>query len=113
MTWLASWRSVRVGFLVLGLVAWSSAARAEVVRIVIDKKVSPAFDGKTFGTAGQYETIAGRAFGELNPNDPHNKIITDIQNAPRNARGRVEYVASFYLVKPIDRKSTRLNSSHT
>ena len=36
------------------------------------------------------------------PNDPRNAIITDIKLAPRNAAGKVEYVASFFLVKPID-----------
>jgi Alpha/beta hydrolase domain len=76
--------------------------RAEVKKIVVEKKVSPAFDGATFGTAGQYETLAGRAFGELDPNDPHNAIITDIKLAPKNANGKVEYVATFYLVKPVD-----------
>jgi hypothetical protein len=84
------------------LVACGSSAHAEVKRIVIDRKVSPAFDGKSFGAVGQYETLAGRAFGELDPNDPHNRVITDIQLAQRNANGKVEYVATFFLVKPID-----------
>ena len=84
------------------LLVWPQPAQAEVKKIVIDKKVSPAFDGASFGAAGQYETLAGRAFGELDPNDPHNAIITDIRLAPRNANGKVEYVATFFLVKPID-----------
>ena len=88
--------------ILLALLAWTSAAHAEVKRIVIDRKVSPAFDGKSFGSAGQYQTLAGRAFGELDPDDPHNRIITDIRLAPRNASGKVEYVATFFLVKPID-----------
>src|SRR5262249_61015453 len=56
----------------------------------------------SFGSAGQYETLAGRAYGELDPNDPHNTIITDIKLAPRNKNGKVEYTVSFSLVKPID-----------
>ena len=84
-----------------GLVS-TPPAQAHVRKIVIDKKVSPAFDGATYGPAGQYETLAGRVFGELDPNDPHNAIITDIKLAPRNAAGKVEYIASFFLVKPID-----------
>jgi hypothetical protein len=88
---------------------WAGPARAEVRKITIDRKVSPAFDGQSFSSAGQYETLAGRAFGELDPDDPHNAIITDIRLAPRNANGNVEYVATFYLVKPIDMsKSSRL-----
>ena len=91
-----------VSGLVAALVAWAPTATAEVKKIVIDTKVSPAFDGQAYGNAGQYETLAGRAFGELDPNDPRNRIITDIQLAPRNANGMVEYIASFFVVKPID-----------
>lgn len=84
-----------------------SNADARVTRILIEAKTSPAFPlpgggHQSFGAAGQYETIAGRAFGELDPADPHNAIIQDITLAPKNANGKVEYVASFYLVKPID-----------
>jgi hypothetical protein len=73
-----------------------------VKRIVVDRKVSPAFDGRSFGTVGQYETLAGRAFGELDPNLPQNRVITDIRLARKNAAGKVEYVATFFIVKPID-----------
>src|SRR5499427_6274152 len=83
-------------------VAFTNFGEARVTRIVIDTKTSPAFGGASFGTAGQYETLAGRVFGELDPNDPHNTIINDINLAPRNVNGKVEYVASFFLVKPID-----------
>jgi hypothetical protein len=93
----------------LALLAWGAPALAEVKRIVIDSKVSPAFDGRSFGTVGQYETLSGRAFGELDPNDSHNRIITDIQLARKNESGKVEYVASFFIVKPTDMsKSSRL-----
>src|SRR5437773_6181574 len=88
--------------LVVALLALPSAADARVKKIVIEKKVSPAFDGATFGPSGQYETIAGRAFGELDPADARNAIITDIKMAPKNAAGKVEYIVSFYLVKPVD-----------
>jgi hypothetical protein len=83
--------------------AWlPSVVNARVTQIIVDTKVSPAFNGQSFGAAGQYETLSGRAFGEIDPNDPHNAIIQDINLAPRNARGHVEYMASFFLVKPID-----------
>ncbi len=82
--------------------ALATPVSARVVRFVVDTKTSPAFGGASFGSAGQYETIAGRAFGELDPNDPLNAIIQDIQLAPRNANGRVEYTATFFIVKPID-----------
>jgi hypothetical protein len=86
-----------------------STADARMTRIVVDNKISPAFDGASFGNAGQYEALSGRAFGELDPNDPRNAVIQDIALAPRNARGMVEYSATFQLVKPIDMsKASRL-----
>jgi len=47
------------------------------------------FGGATYGTAGQYETIAGRVYGEIDPTDPHNTIINDIELAPKNAYGKI------------------------
>jgi hypothetical protein len=81
---------------------WVSPCSAQVTRIVIDTVISPIFRGASYGAVGQYEVLEGRAFGELDPTDPHNTIITDIQLAPRNGRGKVEYVATFVIVKPID-----------
>jgi hypothetical protein len=46
--------------------------------------------------------LTGHAYGELDPKDPANAIITDIQLAARNAHGMVEYVATFSLAKPMD-----------
>ncbi len=80
----------------------SASAEARVTRIEIEQRTTPAFEGASFGSGGQYETISGRAFGELDPAHPANAIIQDIALAPRNARGMVEYVASFQIVKPID-----------
>ena len=82
--------------------AVAPAGEARVARIVIDTKTSPAFGGQSFGSAGQYETLAGRALGELDPAHPLNAIIQDIALAPKNANGKVEYVATFFIVKPID-----------
>ena len=53
---------------------------------------------------GQYEKLVGKAFGEVNPHDRQNADIVDIELAPRNARGNVEYSFDFYILKPIDLK---------
>jgi alpha/beta hydrolase family protein len=84
------------------LLAWAPPTQARVTKIIIDTKVSPAFNGQAFGDAGQYETIAGRVFGEIDPSDHRHRIINDINLAPKNSRGNVEYEATFFLVKPID-----------
>ena len=54
------------------------------------------------GAAGDFELIRGKVHGEVDPADPRNAIIQDLDLAPRNARGRVEYVATFALARPVD-----------
>lgn len=90
------------GLIVLALLVCVTGARARVTRVVVEKRESPAFSGQLFGQAGAYEILSGHFYGELDPKDPHNSIINDIQFAPRNARGMVEYSATFTLAKPID-----------
>jgi hypothetical protein len=80
----------------------SPAAQARVTKIQITSKESPTFGGYAFKGVGAYEKIVGKAFGELDPNDPKNAVIVDIQLAPRNANGKVEYAFDFYILKPID-----------
>src|SRR5262245_41550908 len=86
-----------IGTLALGIVC--SAAAARVVRLEITKgEPAPARRQATM----PYERISGKCYGELDPKDPKNALITDIQLAPRNARGMVEYVGTFSLMKPVD-----------
>ena len=75
-------------------------AEAKITRLVIEK-TEPAFGGAAF-TAGAYQRLSGKAYGELDPNAPGNRIIQDIQLAPRNARGMVEYVTDIEILKPAD-----------
>jgi hypothetical protein len=84
------------------LLACGASMEARVIRIVVEKRESPAYNGQVFGKAGQYELLSGHFTGELNPNDPHNRIINDIQLAVRNSRGMVEYTGTFAIAKPID-----------
>src|SRR5579863_1843552 len=86
----------------LAVLASTAILNARVTRIVIEQRESPAFNGQTFGKPGQYETLRGHFFGEIDPRDKHNQIITDIQFAPRNATGMVEYSGTFAISKPID-----------
>lgn len=92
----------RAGISVLALLICGSGLQGRVVRVVVEHRESPAFGGQAFGKAGAYEILSGRFYGEIDPRDPHNSIITDIQFAPRNARGMVEYNATFSLAKPVD-----------
>ena len=78
---------------------WSAPAKAHVTSIVIDS-TTPAYGGVAIGTAGPYVTLKGRVFGELDPHSRHNEIIQDIDLAPRNANGNVEYIATFQINMP-------------
>ncbi|MEQ1911848.1 MAG: hypothetical protein ABMA15_23720, partial [Vicinamibacterales bacterium] len=86
---------------VLGVLV-ASTADAGITKIQITAKESPTFGGYSWPGVGRYEKIVGKAFGEVDPNDPKNAIIVDIQLAPRNAHGQVEYSFDFYILKPID-----------
>ena len=70
----------------------ASPADARITRIEIDtaRSQSPTFGGFSWPGVGQYEKIVGKAFGEVNPHDRQNRVIVDIELAPRNARGNVE-----------------------
>ena len=85
-----------------GALVLAPAGEARTTKIQITTKESPTFGGYSFPGVGQYEKIVGKAFGEVDPNDPKNAIIVDIKLAPRNARGMVEYSHDFYILKPID-----------
>ena len=76
--------------------AWAPPGDARVTRIIIDAT------GTLAGQDIPYQTITGRAFGELDPRDPQNALITDIARAPSNANHKVEYIATFFIVKPVD-----------
>ena len=87
---------------VAGALGCAGTAEARITRITVTTHESPTFGGYSWPGVGQYEKIAGKAFGEVNPNDPKNAVIVDIARAPRNANGNVEYAFDFYILKPID-----------
>lgn len=91
------------GALLAGTILASMAipAQARVTRILIDQITSPVFDGASFGAAGPYLKIKGRLVGEVDPAQAEAKRIQDIDLAPRNAAGRVEYTADFLLLRPV------------
>jgi len=94
-------RSLAVGFAAAFVAATPFDLRAEVVRIEITSR-EPANEGRSVGTVGEFEIVRGKIYGELDPADPHNTLIQDIALAPRNERGKVEYIATFTLAKPVD-----------
>src|SRR5262245_14398466 len=76
-------------------------AAAAVTEIRFDPP-EPFAEGKSFGAAGPYVRIKGIAKGEIDPNDPRNKVIVNLDTAPVNARGMVEYEADVFILRPAD-----------
>ena len=93
-------QSVIGAALVLAVVA---SAQARVTRIVIDEVLPFVEPPGSTPSAIAYEQVAGRAFGELAPALRGNAIIQDIGLA-KDADGKVRYVATFVLMKPVDMK---------
>jgi hypothetical protein len=79
-----------------------TVAQARITKVVITTKESPTFGGYSWPGVGQYEKLVGTAFGELDPTDPKNSVITDIGLAPTTG-GRVQYSFTFYILKPMSK----------
>ena len=62
----------------------------------------PAFGGKSFGAAGAYEILIGTAQAVADPKAALNAGIVDLDKAPRNAAGLVEYSFDVQILKPVD-----------
>jgi Alpha/beta hydrolase domain len=87
---------------VLGLAAaLASPAEARITEIRIER-IQPFAGGMEFGDVGAYERVVGVAKGELDPADLRNRVIVNLDKAPKNARGRVEYQTEFYILRPVD-----------
>ena len=84
----------------LALLMLATAARTEVTAVHYTS--SSPFGATAFGSAGAYEQLDGTVTGEIDPDDSSNRIIQDIERAPRNARGHVEYAMTFSVLKPVD-----------
>jgi hypothetical protein len=88
-------------FLPLALFFSLQSVKAGTVKLTITS-IEPAFEGKAFGNVGAYEKLRGKAYGEIDAKLPQNALITDLQLAPRNTRGMVEYSMDIYILKPME-----------
>lgn len=88
----------------IAIVAWlivAAPASAELVDLKILHR-EPYADGKSFGDVGPYEKLVGIATFMIDPNHPKNKVIVDLDLAPRNAAGMVEFESDVYILAPAD-----------
>ena len=77
------------------------SAQAHIIEIGV-RGIEPFAAGAPFGSSGAYERVWGVAKGELDPADPRNKGIVNLDRVPRNARGRVEYEVEWFMLRPAD-----------
>lgn len=92
---------VLVAGLCVGLALLPAEAGARITGVTITA-VEPFAEGATFGEAGAYERVTGVARGEVDPADPRNRGIVNLDKAPRNARGLVEYETDLFMLRPAD-----------
>jgi hypothetical protein len=81
-------------YVLAALVAVASVAFGEVTRVDVTSR-------KPVGTSG-YEKIIGVAHFAVNPKDPHNRVIADIDKAPVNANGLVEFSGDVVILRQLD-----------
>ncbi len=72
-----------------------------VTRLEITSE-KPFADGQSFGDVGPYTQIDGIAHFAVDPLHEANETIADIELAPRNEQGLVEFSADFRILRPDD-----------
>ena len=77
------------------------AARAEVTRVEITSR-EDVLGGRAFGTVGAYEKLRGTVYFAVDPNNERNQIIADLDLAPKNSEGMVEFSSDLFILKPKD-----------
>jgi hypothetical protein len=86
-----------LGFVLLGAGAGHAAITGHEI---LDR--SDVLEGRAFGSVGPYERLAMKYRFAIDPQAPANRIIADIDFAPRNDQGLVEFSADVYVLKPTD-----------
>ncbi|TXT27719.1 MAG: hypothetical protein FD138_2714 [Planctomycetota bacterium] len=82
----------------LSFPAWLVGA---VTRIEI-KSREPYLDGRAFDGIGSYERLRGKVFFAVDPKHAANQTVIDLELAPRNDAGLVEFSTDVELLAPKD-----------
>ena len=84
----------------VALALLATAARAEVERLNITER-TPFAGGQSFGATGAYEKLRGVAHIALDPQSPADRVIVDLDRAPRDADGKVRFDSEFVMLRPV------------
>jgi len=83
----------------LALLALGAPGEARVIRFDV-QSTQPFAGGMTFGGAGSFEELVGVATLAVDPRDPLNAGIVDLDAARKDAHGLVEFSTPFLIIKP-------------
>ncbi len=89
----------RFSHLTLVLFSLAIPASGEVIDLSFYRR-EPFAGGRSFGEVGPYEKLVGVARFAVDPGHPRNRWIIDLDKAPRNSAGKVEFQADIYLLVP-------------
>jgi len=76
------------------------------VRLDIERR-EPFAGGGSFGNTGPYERLFGKVYFAIDPEEKGLPSIVDLDLAPRNAQGRVEFAARRTPIASSLRRSRR------
>lgn len=91
----------RISATMMLMMLLNGTASAAVVRFEITSR-DPFADGKDFSSAGAYERIVGRVTYAIDPKLPQNQAIVDLDKAPTNDEGLVEFTGDLFILAPAD-----------
>lgn len=82
----------RIVLCLVAVLLFVASAHARVVRVDVTSRAD-AYNGR-------YELIRGRIYFAADPTNVHNTAVVDLDKAPRNAEGAVEFSADFFVLRP-------------
>jgi hypothetical protein len=84
-----------------GLLLIAGCAAGAVKQVYIVDRAD-VLHGESLGSAGPYERIVAKAHFSVDPNNTANHIITDLDLAPKDDTGLVEFSSDVIVLKPRD-----------
>lgn len=79
-----------------------SLTKAKVTEYDVVDTQPVALEGRSFGDVGQYQRIKAKVGFSIDPKDPKNAIIVDIDKAPKDPQGNVTFSADVVILQPAD-----------
>src|ERR1039457_7543450 len=81
--------------LLIATILFAATAHAAVTRVDI-------LERRELSGYASYERVVGKIHFAVDPKLAANRVITDIDLAPRNPQGLVEFTADLYMLRPVD-----------